>query len=609
MTQFAPNEPSASTANHENQSGWRSLFREVINYGGKNLWITFIWVALSALVESFGLILLLPIVEIIILDTPVTGVSRIISTFLSELGASLWWHRMLYLFAAFFAVMIMRAFILKRRDVSIMQLSQGFVDHIRLGLLTNLAYSSWPAIQSLRKAHLLDSLTNNVGRIGTAIRFFTQSIIAGTFALFFIITALIISPAAGSLLLFLTLITAIIAASWLLKSQNLGKKMTAGSQNISKETTRFLDSLKAAKVARAEKIFIEKFAIAVAQTRTVSISFTKQQANMRRGMEFFGAFAAMLLILFGYGYFDLSATELLMVGAILIRLISVLNSALSGLQGVAFALSAFDNAQMLKKRTENDRDVLDDTDDMRRDASLDNINDDANIHLRDIRFGFDRGEKCILSSGDIILPNRGLIIIEGPSGAGKTTLADMLAGLFIPDDGALYYGNLRLSKAAQAHWQKNITYVVQDDFIFDGTVRENILWPNDRVDREHVRKNDAVQEDAQIWQALEDANIADTIRQLPLGLDENLRSGGLRMSGGERQRLGLARAFMLSAPIFIIDEGLSALDHDTAHHIFAALKKRSADHIIILISHNMEHRQYADARIVIENGIIQYISH
>jgi ATP-binding cassette subfamily C protein len=158
------------------------------------------------------------------------------------------------------------------------------------------------------------------------------------------------------------------------------------------------------------------------------------------------------------------------------------------------------------------------------------------------------------------------------------------------EKGDISYGEIRLEPAHRKAWQQQISYAVQDGFLFDATVRDNVLWPDRRDD------------DAAIWDALEQACIADIVRALPKGLDENIRNAGSRLSGGERQRIALARAFLRPSNILILDESLSALDAQTAEQLIANLQIRAKRQLVILVSHITAHAHKADAHIIIADG-------
>ncbi|WP_438727132.1 ATP-binding cassette domain-containing protein [Parasphingorhabdus sp. DH2-15] len=565
-------------------SGWRGLAHSVMDYGGTQLLRTLGLVGFAALLEGFGLVLLLPIVELIVSEKPSTDISAAIAGYLGAVGATSWVQRMAILFAGFFILMILRAAILLRRDVAIMRISLGFVDHTRQELLRSLVYSSWPQIQSLRKSHMLDSLTANIARIGMAMRFATQSSISVAMVCVFIGTAFFISVPAGLLLLATMVIACLLGAVWLARSKILGEGMTRGGQDIARETVRFLDGLKAAKATQAEEDFLKRFASAVRYTRKYGVDFSRQQGLMRRSVELLGAIVAMLLVALGYGVFNVSPVELLLIGGILIRLMPALTAAISGLQGVANALPAFDTAQRLKANAQYGK--------MRSTATQTAFAPDdmsGSLVIDGLAFRYDGGEN-ILRCEHIALPATGLVTISGESGSGKTSLADLIAGLMVPQNGDIKFGKVSLNDNNRSLWQTQISYAVQDGFLFEGSVRENILWP-DRSD-----------DDALIWDALEQACVADIVRALPAGLDESLRSAGSRISGGERQRIALARAFLRPAKILILDESLSALDRQTSARLMANLQTRAQGQLILLISHAEAHADHSNCHITVTDG-------
>lgn len=583
----------------DRKTGWQGLAQEILHYSGKGLWKVFMLVALAAVLEAFGLAMLLPIAEIIVLEAPVTGFSARLLEVVSGFGAVLWWQRMAVLFTLFFALMLVRAFVIMQRDITLTQLSQGFVDYIRVSVISTLAHMAWPDIRRLRKADMLASLTSNIGRVGSAMRFVTQSSVTFVLIIAYLVMAFVISPAAGLLLLLMVGCAGLVAMAWFARSKRLGKRLNTGNQRIAQEMTRFLDSLKIAKAMQAEDAFVSRFAEAAGRTRTMGVTFSAQQARLRRGVELVAAAAAMLLIAIGYGALGLGASELLLVGAVVLRLVSVVTASLSGLQGMAYALPAFDEAQALRHSAKPvySNAAAEDAAAQAPRAHASVISSDhgaEGLSLDNLVIFADSGNpaSAVIRSGTIALPRHGLVLLCGPSGAGKTMLVDVLAGLQQADAGQVCYDGITLSPDTLAQWQRIISYVPQGEFLFDGTLRDNLLWPD------HVADDDA------LWAALDTVRLGDGVRGFAQGLDEPLRDAGSRLSGGERQRLSLARALLKPSRLLIIDEGLSALDPDLALHVIASLRGVADDRLVLLISHVTEHRQVADMLLTIADGRI-----
>ncbi len=191
--------------------------------------------------------------------------------------------------------------------------------------------------------------------------------------------------------------------------------------------------------------------------------------------------------------------------------------------------------------------------------------------LERVSFAYPDGEPLIHDLSLRIEPV-GLSLIIGPSGAGKTTLARLMAGLLPVKDGQMMLGNKPVHRLPQSLYRRHVAYLPQHPELFNGSIRENLHFAA-RVD------------DAFCWQALEQAALAEWVRDLPLGLDTMIGDGGIHLSGGQSQRLALARALLLNPVFLILDEPTSALDYETEQQIMAMLKSLSDQIAVVLITH------------------------
>ncbi|GAA0528103.1 hypothetical protein GCM10008941_04340 [Rhizomicrobium palustre] len=190
------------------------------------------------------------------------------------------------------------------------------------------------------------------------------------------------------------------------------------------------------------------------------------------------------------------------------------------------------------------------------------------------------------------IPRACLVGVAGPSGSGKTTFADLLAGLYLPQRGQITIGGQPLSIEMLPSWRNRTSYVPQDTFLFHDSIRRNLAWENP-----YIMEDD-------MWQALALADADALVKRMPLGLDTVLGERGSLVSGGERQRIALARAVLRKPDLLILDEASSGIDLFAERTILKRLLRFNPLITIVLISHRSESLQICDHLIRFANGLI-----
>lgn len=198
------------------------------------------------------------------------------------------------------------------------------------------------------------------------------------------------------------------------------------------------------------------------------------------------------------------------------------------------------------------------------------------ISIEKVSFHYPDGDTDVLKDVNFAIAKNTSVALIGPSGAGKTTLADIILGALEPTSGSVKVDGVNIA-AHMAAWHKNLGYIPQTIYLMDDTIRNNIAFglPQQEIDEE------------KIWKALEQAQLKDFIASLDKGLDTEIGEGGVRLSGGQRQRIGIARALYNDPEVLVLDEATSALDNETESAVMEAIDRLSGKKTLIIIAHRL----------------------
>ncbi len=223
----------------------------------------------------------------------------------------------------------------------------------------------------------------------------------------------------------------------------------------------------------------------------------------------------------------------------------------------------------------------------------DEITFQKEIIVKDISFHYPNTEKNIFTHGNLTIPKNKSVAFIGPSGQGKTTLADIILGLLEPQEGAVLVDGMDIRRGMHA-WNRKLGYIPQTISLLDASIKENILFG---IDKEQINEN-------RLQEALQEAQLKDFVDTLEDGLDTVIGEGGVRLSGGQRQRIGIARALYHNPEVLVLDEATSALDNETEAAVMEAIDYLAGSKTLIIIAHRLSTIQNCDLVYQIDGGEI-----
>lgn len=221
-------------------------------------------------------------------------------------------------------------------------------------------------------------------------------------------------------------------------------------------------------------------------------------------------------------------------------------------------------------------------------AGREGFSENGDIVFNDVNFSYDNS-RGILKNISLLIKRGSFVSIVGESGSGKSTIAKLLSGKQKEYTGKILIGDTDLKDIKAAELMKNITYVPHESYIFKGSVADNLLMADPNADEDKM------------WKVLEQVKLADFLRT-ENGLDTELNEGGSNFSGGQRQRLALARAILKDSPIYIFDEASSSIDVESEEAILDKIYSLAKSKTVILITHRLSAAKEAEKIIVIADG-------
>lgn len=445
--------------------------------------------------------------------------------------------------------------------------------------------------------HLSNNSAELIRSINTDIVMMFQGILS---MLQFLAEILVCLVLGGFLLLTDIQITLIVLAFMLLFVLFFTKKFKSYLSYIGEEDRKYAEGivkwlqqsfggLKETKIMHREKFFLDKFWREYNQWADLEKNYRNLQMIPKPIMETLCITAVMLAIILKL----LAGTEitafLTTISAFAVaafRLLPSFNRITGYVSVIIFNYPAFEAAYNDLKRIEEvsgtGYDMLADNEKV---LSLNDC-----IHIKNLSYKYPSGEGFVLQNVDVEIPKNKSVALIGPSGAGKTTLADLILGALEPTEGSIYIDETNAFEHLSA-WQKNVGYIPQNIYLMDDTIRNNIIYGAETdVD------------DERLLRAVEEAQLKEFIESLSEGLDTEVGERGVRLSGGQRQRIGIARALYSNPQVLVLDEATSALDNDTEKAVMEAIDSLAGTKTLIIIAHRLSTVENCDIKYEVRDG-------
>lgn len=450
-------------------------------------------------------------------------------------------------------------------------------------MLARLLRASWPFLLKQKLGTLQATLVRDIQRVENLLSVFGQIIQSFSGFFIYLLVATNISP----IMTLCTLIAGVgllfVVRPLMLRAQASGDVLIATEKNYHHFLSEHIIGIKAIKAAGVEALALENGGSLIRALRRLSIRMGLIRSISGSLFQPFSLIFIIILFAITYRLPDFSMVSFVAALYLIQKIFTYLESGQGALHGIREAMPYAQNIEKFKNMLDEHRET--------QVQNATPFSFERAIEFKSVSFSHEKG-KNILSQVSFSIAKGETIGLIGPSGAGKTSIADMLLRLFKPTEGEVLVDGESLEDISTESWRRHIGYVAQDVFLLNASIEDNIRFYRSELSSEDI------------MEAAKRANIYEFIQELPEGFKTKTGDRGVMLSGGQRQRIALARALAGKPSLLILDEATSALDSASEKLIQESIRSLHGSVTVLIIAHRLSTIEHADRLIVLDHGKI-----
>ena len=528
--------------------------------------------------EMFGLGIILPVLAVI-LDENTINNYPILTSWLNNLGLKSYKEISIFLVSTLAFVYLIKTIFLVVVTFFQNKFIQVTIRDVIDNLFSNYLEQPYEAFVSRNTSEYIKVIQTETQYFTTYVQAILTIITESALTISVLLVFILVEPIGAVLIfLFFGILSSLFFQLSKNKLKTWGKKREGLDKSISKIIIESLGNIREVKIFNIPNFFKEKL-----RTKNFNkAELTYFQNTLVQSPRFYLELVSVVglsLFIISFVVQDKDIVELISVIGVFVagsfRVIPSLNRLIQARQHIKY----HDNTLDLIFNELNINDELFEEQDKKEKRVL---SFDSSLELRDITFKYSKGDDCILKNLNFKIHNGESVGVIGESGSGKSTFVDILSGLLFPSNGDIIIDNQKLSHTNFANWKNLIGYVSQTTNLIDDTIISNVAFGERNPDLDKVKN------------ALKDSQLSEFINTLPEGINTKIGEKGVMLSGGQIQRLAIARALYKNPKILILDEATSSLDNNTEKRLIQSINNLKKKVTILMIAHRLTTLQNCD---------------
>lgn len=545
----------------------------------KEMLVTIFLSVINSLTKGVSIVMLIPMLNIINIKGTDIGVFSFAINLFSSLPYG---ERVAVLLLVYVLLMLFTSALSRFMAIYNTKFVQKYVKQLRLNVYNAVLDADWEVLTAQKHDDLLNSFTNETAKISKALMVFPAIISV-------IITALTQIAIALTLNVTLTVIVIVVGSTFFFAFRRFfdiarkdGERMRLANRKYLSEIRMQLVSIKEIKSYGVEEFHKDLLHEVLDEYEAANIKRTRMSTLPTILFSMSSTILIAIIFYIANVIMKVEMMELVLIVYIFSKIWPIFSRLHNQIQTINNALPFFYNVDKTME-------ILDSTEKEQGDVSG-HIDLKKEINYKNVTFSYAYSNEKVLNNTSFTIKANTITALNGKSGVGKSTIVNLLMGLLKPIEGVILIDDMELNNENIRVWRKSVGFVPQDPIILNKSIKENITRFNPGAT------------DEEIITALEKSQALDFINKLPDGVDTLMGNKGARLSGGEKQRIALARAIVRKPSVLVLDEATSALDDENEKSIQKTIQSLKESVTIVIIAHRKSTIENADCVINVENG-------